>query len=549
MADINPCDMPNQNDNPQGPSGDYVKRAADACAAGDMVLGMHLYLAAYEEEIAESQPSKDAVVRSLRAAWHLACDLRERSMAEYVFEKLEPYLTPDEIQDYASRLQDLALDRLEEYGFSRDELEGVAQMISNDLLGGATPILQMGHFPIPQTHAAPVEETPAVPMRPSAQNGIAHQVSQSDQDAVESQPAAEASGEGEPPLLDAFGREILAPGQPMPLGIHPEQKPVEQAQPAQPVAPDEQQAALPPLTYRNLVGYDETIGIMRDFGVGLMDDPDFTRFVSVLNQRHGLSVMPSLDSMLFRAVAREDATRFVEATIGELGLPSLRITMEENIQGIPVLCVTAQSDNQPRLNQARNRFAAPAILVVEDLDMWSVPQIPENTEGLGGFMMANISRGARAAFDLVRAAVEDPDVYVLATAQIGEEVDPYFYELLEPLSVIDIGYPNDKERRDIWHDIISAHPSMRGINRYDLMRYSAGMPRYDIYMAAREALEEAYKLGLIAREFVPVSPQNIFEKLAACQPLGSDEYLALEEEVIRDFRHDLDNLEDLLGDA
>ena len=90
---------------------------------------------------------------------------------------------------------------------------------------------------------------------------------------------------------------------------------------------------------------------------------------------------------------------------------------------------------------------------------------------------------------------------------------------------------------------------MRGIDRYDLVRYSAGMPRYDIYMAAREALEEAYKLGLMAREFVPVTPQNIFEKLAACQPLDSDEYKALEEAVVKDFRRDLDNLEDLLGDA
>ena len=150
---------------------------------------------------------------------------------------------------------------------------------------------------------------------------------------------------------------------------------------------------------------------------------------------------------------------------------------------------------------------------------------------------------------MIRSAVEDPDVYVLVTATTEGEVDPFFYDLLEPLSVIDIGYPDERERRDIWHDIVSAHPSMSGINRHDLVRYSAGMPRYDIYMAAREALEEAYKMGLIAREFVPVSPQNIFEKLAACQPLNSEEYKALEEAVIRDFRRDLDNLEDLLGDA
>jgi len=537
MADIDSLDMPNQNELPDGNSGDYTERAAQACAAGDMVLGMHLYLAAYEKGLAEGEASDDIAINSLREAWHLACDLRERSIAEYVFEKLEPYLSGDEVQDCASMLQDLALDRLEEYGFSRDELEGVAQMITGDLLGGGAPIFQVEKISLPR------RENSAEPPISNVGNEVAG-------DAISGQPSDQISAEPD------FGRSEILVDENGCVTLEtmgaPEAEAVEESSEASaaqtvPKVPEPQQNEH--LTYRNLAGYDETMRIMRDFGVGLMDDPEFTHFVQVLNRHHGLTAMPSLDSMLFRAVAREDATRFVEATIGELGLPSLRMTMEENIQGIPILCVTAQSDNQPRLNQARNRFEGPAILVIEDMDLWMVPQAPEPTDGLGGFMMANITRGARAAFDLIRAAVEDPDVYVLATAQLGEEADPFFYDLLEPLSVVDIGYPTDKERRDIWHGIVEAHPSLRGIDRYDLVRYSAGMPRYDIYMAAREALEEAYKLGLMAREFVPVTPQNIFEKLAACQPLGSDEYKALEEAVVRDFRRDLDNLEDLLGDA
>ena len=161
MADIDPLDMPNQNDIPDGNSGDYTERAAQACAAGDMVLGMHLYLAAYEKGIAEGEASGGVAVNSLREAWHLACDLRERSMAEYVFEKLEPYLSGDEVQDCASTLQDLALDRLEEYGFSRDELEGVAQMITGDLLGGVTPIVQVEKISLPRKSREDHEEESA----------------------------------------------------------------------------------------------------------------------------------------------------------------------------------------------------------------------------------------------------------------------------------------------------------------------------------------------------------------------------------------------------
>ena len=165
---------------------------------------------------------------------------------------------------------------------------------------------------------------------------------------------------------------------------------------------------------------------------------------------------------------------------------------------------------------------------------------------MNAFIMANISRGAREAMSLIRSSVEDPDVCVIATASTSGEVDPFYYDMLEPMTVVDIGMPNDKERADIWAEIARNHPSIRAIDRKALVRYSEGVSRYDIYLAAREALEEAYKMGLVQRSYVPVVPQNIFEKLAACQPIDSDAYRAIEEEVIRRFKDDLDHLDDLL---
>ena len=67
-------------------------------------------------------------------------------------------------------------------------------------------------------------------------------------------------------------------------------------------------------------------------------------------------------------------------------------------------------------------------------------------------------------------------------------------------------------------------------------------------MAAREAIEEAYKIGLMTRRYHPVSRDNIFDKLAAYQPLDSSEYTELEDEVVRDFQSDLNHIDDLLGD-
>ena len=50
----------------------------------------------------------------------------------------------------------------------------------------------------------------------------------------------------------------------------------------------------------------------------------------------------------------------------------------------------------------------------------------------------------------------------------------------------------------------------------------------------------------MSRRYVPVTRENLFEKLAAYQPLDSEEYLALEEAVVKDFRADLEHIDDLL---
>lgn len=88
---------------------------------------------------------------------------------------------------------------------------------------------------------------------------------------------------------------------------------------------------------------------------------------------------------------------------------------------------------------------------------------------------------------------------------------------------------------------------MRSIDRSALVRYSAGMSRFDIYMAAREAVEDAYKVSLVARRYMPVSADNMFEKLAAYQPLDSEEYRQLEDAVVEDFRAQIDKIDDLLN--
>lgn len=517
------ANAPSRDDGCRSDVADYLRRAAGACAAGDAVLAMHLYLAAFEEAAAApgSVPCEDALA-GLKQAWALACQHKERSLAEYIFEKMEPYLTADETAACADALQGLALDRLEEFGLSREELEDMTEMIAQDVLGLDARIVKVEHI-VDAPLKAPARTLGAVARAlaedrakpPADAEGAEAGKADGASDGAEPAPAAGDAPEGSPLALLA-----RAAGE---AGVE--------------VAPAEE-----PLTYANLAGYGSTVRLMRDFGVGLQDDPDFQELVDLLNRRHGLDGMPAADSLLFRSPAREDANRFIVATLGELGLPSIRMHMEENLQGMPVLCVTAQAEDAPRLASLRNAFEGGGVLVLEDIDLWGAPPADYGEEP-ESFLMMQLSRGAREALSLIRSAVENPDVRVLASAATGSDIDEYFQELLEGAVIIDIDYPTPEERVDIWMDIARVHPSLRGVNRADLVRLSANMPRYDMYMAAREAVEEAYKTGLMMRRYQPVTRDNLFDKLAAYQPLDSREYHELEEAVVSDFRRDMAGLE------
>lgn len=515
MTDMNGQDRGAIGDEhaPQGAGSvsDFLDRAHKASESGDDLLSMYLYLAAFERSFQEGEaPAEDALV-GMKQAWALACSAKERSLAEYIFEKMEPYLSHDELAACTNMLQELALDKLQECGLSRDELEEMAQMISEDILGADEGSFKIEHIstqkvPGGSLSVAQIKGTASLP-------GLAQ-------------------------LTEALcGSKESAP------------KKVEQKADEDAGAPDGVELALEeePIDYSNIAGYGKVVAAMRSLGVGMSSDPEFKDLVSLLNARHGLAQMPAMDTLLFRSPVREDANRFVMATIGELGLPAVHMRMEENIQGLPVLCISARADVLPKHTSIQDAFKGGEILVLEDLDLWTSPSFDLPEEGPALFMM-QLTRGAREAVELIRASVDSPDVYVLATASTEGAIDAFYLDSLEPITVMDIEHPNAEERVEIWMDISRRHPSLRGVNKAELVRLSANMPRFDIYMAARDAVEEAYKTGLTLKRYVPVTRDNIFDKLAAYQPLESEEYTQLEDEVLKDFRRDLESIDDILGE-
>ena len=66
-------------------------------------------------------------------------------------------------------------------------------------------------------------------------------------------------------------------------------------------------------------------------------------------------------------------------------------------------------------------------------------------------------------------------------------------------------------------------------------------------MAAREALEDAYRQGMRARRYIPVTQAMMYEHLASFQPLDSVEYRQMESAVLHEFRDEIAALEQEVG--
>ena len=323
-----------------------------------------------------------------------------------------------------------------------------------------------------------------------------------------------------------------------PLTNQPEEKPAaDEQEPKAPQNPED-------YSYADLVGFDRAIEEMNKRGIGLARDEQFEDFMAVLTKRHGINSLPSFETILFRSYSRDDANQFMISTSKELGAPAVRMYMEETPMGFPVLCIMTSSDY--KVNPTRGGFSGPGVLILEDIDTWGVPfsSSIEDSEGLPYY--AQLSRGAREAVMFIRSAVENPDVQVMASSSASVELDDFFRDLLAPIDVFELDLPNEEERAAIWEDVYKLYPSMRLLKSDDLIRLSANLSRFDIYMAAREAVDQAFKTSVEHRSFVTVTRDNLYNKIAAYQPLDSDEYHELEEYAVESLRHELDNVDDLL---
>ncbi len=429
-------------------------------------------------------------------AWFLAASGKQRTLAEHIFSLMEPYLSQDEVQQYVMRLQDLALERLEEFGVDRGELEQVLSSIPSQLadmgfdgmdalfdgfldeIEGEMELTEdicteedcseCPDFDVCEYHqanpvlndapegesarddgassdkaaASEASEVPAGDDDPAAASGKSGTAS--DRFVIRSAGGTDAGnrqehhaaivgkqGDGrnaadasQAPDVLPFLSQILQGGHGAIAAF------------GLPGAGQKSIQAANRLTYADMAGFEHAIEQMHALGIGFANNPELKNFISFLNEKHGLSGMPVSDAIVFRSAAREDASRFMEATLGELELPGVRINVDENIHGDLVLCVMAQTSLGLRFNASKGQIDGSGVLLLEDIDLWGhlLPfdddcfECASSRSGAQG-----PSKGALEAVRLIRSAVENPDVYVLASCSTDADIQGAFLDILEPL--------------------------------------------------------------------------------------------------------------------
>lgn len=564
----------------------YLQRAASAVEEGDIVLGIHLYLAAYERALRENRIPSEAVLEGMTKAWDLAIRAKQRSLAEYIFEKLEAFWTPEEMARHAQELQELAFDKLEEYGLDRSLVEDMADMVSQDLMDATDDVLYR--------YDGDVVDNTALPLKRSAKNGQPSLKAENDKlneasvkgsissgveqktanPSSQSKPSddpASVSKEKDPAALNSAALTSSS-SEERSGGVHngdnagvdkgaleiesaviPSDSPLAAAF-AQltnlatgAASKETQEAPQQQFNYRNLVGFDKAIASMAKLGVGRAKDPEFAQFLEMLNFRHGMPGMPGLGTLIFRSPAREDANCFMVATVGELGLPAVRMRLDRNAMGQVVLCVMASPNFKARLSGvSRSGFDSPTVVVLEDLDLWDLPFFDGSFDDVQSLLTIQLSRGAREALALVQAALTSPEATVLISASEPSEIDPFFWDLIGDHRFVDIDLPDEDERRKIWLSEQSQHPSMRGLNRGQLVDFSRGLSRFEIYAISNESVEEAYRESVAQNTFCAVETDKVLMRLSNFQPLESEEYKRMEDLAVDHFRKELANIDDLL---
>ncbi|MCF0104773.1 MAG: hypothetical protein HUJ51_05260, partial [Eggerthellaceae bacterium] len=224
--------------------------------------------------------------------------------------------------------------------------------------------------------------------------------------------------------------------------------------------------------------------------------------------------------------------------------PIIYINVTDTPQGLPALCVTGKGTEPPVYDRRLGRFNHPAILILNEYDLWTAPI--NETLRLSAVDF-NFNPGINETISIISAAVNDPQVVVIASVQDGCNYKCEAFDLIKPYRSVTLDMPNQSERKALYKFIKSKCPSIKDIEMEEFIKLTKNLSRTDILYASQYAVEEAYKKSIEQKSLVMVRPSDLYQKLAQRQDLESPEYKRLENAVVMLSFKNSDELESLFN--
>jgi hypothetical protein len=493
----------------------YLEAAQTALMSGQSRLAIHLFRAAFEVESAFGPLVSRRVLEGLRKAWDLAFEMGDRSMAESIFCDLAPHNDSEQNEQATLRLQTLALDQLEDMGITEDDLENIAGVISREMLN---------------TDGEKLFDSLKSALE---QLGVSLDEEQASQ-AIQKISPTEA--------ITPVTKNLLAKESPAKAGLARIGKELREF--SERNKEEEQQR---PLDYRVLSGYDRVLERMRGFGFLAAGNEAYRSFVERSAAMHGVSRLSLDDTFLFFGPAREDVSLFAHATAGEIGFPILHISVDFDGQGNGTIKLAGPFrrgffGSPPDFMD----MVTPCTVLIENIDqlqqMFDSEQqaIKRNGGRIRGTMGPTGRSMQTEITGYLRGLRRKPGIVVMATSQSKDALQEPLRSLLGSIHEIEVGAPQEDERREVLLTFAGDHPSFAELDVDQIAHLSDGLSRNDLVFAAHAAVESAYRESLRSSRYHRVTMGDVLMQLAPFIDHESPLYQQLEDEAVAQLVRDLE---------
>lgn len=293
-----------------------------------------------------------------------------------------------------------------------------------------------------------------------------------------------------------------------------------------------------PFAFLDLAGYKEAISSLKKIGVGNNNERVNDGIITALNRFHGVTSRPALRPILIEGETPEEIEPLIQATIDEFGMPTVRLQLQETMNGLPAMSVTA---NKSALTNTKNKSPLTwisennGLLIIENVEDWTMFFDEPDEDSMNPFLPIKLTPTGSELISLVAKSIDNPQVQILCTTNDEGYIPGEMWDMLGQVNKIKVDRPTKAERLEVWNKLSSKHPSLRGLSNSELSELTENLSRHELEVIAQDAVSEAYQSGLQKGACRQVTRENVFEKIILRQDPKSPEFKRLEEALVSSF--------------